>query len=82
LLTLMTITSFAAPRRLIGERAWKILHTTGSYYIWLIFMNSYLSRTLADAAYAPFTLALIAALGLRIASSLRRRGTAGEKATA
>ena len=43
-ITLMTVTSFAAPRRLIGERAWRILHTVGSYYIWLIFLNSYSAR--------------------------------------
>lgn len=75
-ITLMTLTSFAAPRRAIGERAWKMLHTIGAYYIWLIFLNSYLSRALMDSRYAPYALALLLALGLRIAYwSKRRRDT-------
>ncbi|HKE94777.1 MAG TPA: hypothetical protein VKB34_10755 [Povalibacter sp.] len=73
LLTLMTITSFDGPRRLVGERAWKILHTSGSWYLWLIFVNSYVSRTLHMPAYAIFSVALVAAALLRIASWKRRR---------
>lgn len=75
-LTLMTITSFSSPRRAIGERAWKTLHTVGSYYIWLIFLNSYLSRALADVGYAPYAIALLLALAARIAFWLRRRSGA------
>ena len=75
-LTSMTITSFAGPRRWIGERGWSILHTTGSYYIWLIFLNSYLSRSLMDFAYVPYALALVIALGLRIAFWMKRRNSA------
>jgi DMSO/TMAO reductase YedYZ heme-binding membrane subunit len=74
--TLMTITSFAGPRRWMGERSWSILHTTGSYYIWLIFLNSYVSRAVMDVAYAPYALALFIALGLRIAFWLKRRNSA------
>lgn len=81
-ITLMTITSFAAPRRLIGERAWSILHTSGSYYIWLIFLNSYLSRALMDASYAAFAVALIVAPGLRIAHRLRRNALAAQRTAA
>jgi methionine sulfoxide reductase heme-binding subunit len=80
-LTLMTITSFVGPRRAIGERAWKILHTLGSYYIWLIFLNSYLSRALVDISYAPYAVALLLALAARIAFwSKRRSGTFRERA--
>ena len=82
-ITLMTVTSFAAPRHLIGERAWKILHTTGSYYVWLIFFNSYAPRAVQDAAYVPLALALLAALALRIARRIRlRTAAAGPKVTA
>ena len=76
----MTITSFAPPRRLIGEHAWKILHTTGSYYVWLIFFNSYAVRAVQDIAYAPFAIALLLALALRIARWLKSRApTAASK---
>ncbi|MBB6093692.1 DMSO/TMAO reductase YedYZ heme-binding membrane subunit [Povalibacter uvarum] len=75
-LTLMTITSFAGPRRLIGERGWSILHTTGLYYIWLIFLNSYVSRAVMDVSYTPYALALIIAIGLRIAFWFKRRNQA------
>ena len=81
-ITLMTITSFTAPRRLIGERAWSILHTTGSYYIWLIFLNSYLSRSLVDLSYAPFALALLVVMGLRIAHRVRTNAPAAQRTTA
>jgi methionine sulfoxide reductase heme-binding subunit len=72
----MTVTSFAPPRRAIGERAWKILHTTGSYYIWLIFVQSYLPRAVQDPTYAPFALALLMAFGLRMAHWFKRRRAA------
>lgn len=76
LIALMTITSFAPARRRLGERTWKILHLSGSYYIWLIFLNSYLSRALHEAGYAPLVLALLAAAAIRIAFWCRRRRTA------
>ena len=75
-LAAMTVTSFAPPRRLIGERAWKILHTTGSYYIWLIFLNSYVARAVQDPAYVPFALALVLAFALRLAHWYKRRRSA------
>jgi DMSO/TMAO reductase YedYZ heme-binding membrane subunit len=72
-ITAMTITSFAPPRRLIGERAWKILHTTGSYYIWFIFFISYVPHALQNSAYIPLATALVLAFGLRMTRRYKRR---------
>jgi len=68
----MTLTSFDRTARMIGPRAWKILHTTGSYYIWLIFANSYIGRALAMPEYIPAGAIMLLALGLRIAAHWSR----------
>jgi sulfoxide reductase heme-binding subunit YedZ len=68
----MTLTSFDRTAAAIGPRAWKILHTVGSYYIWLIFLNSYATRAMTEAAYAPIALLLVGALGLRIAARIAK----------
>jgi methionine sulfoxide reductase heme-binding subunit len=68
----MTLTSFDRTTRMIGPRAWKILHTTGSYYIWLIFANSYISRAAMIPEYIPVALLVVAALALRIAARVAK----------
>jgi sulfoxide reductase heme-binding subunit YedZ len=68
----MTATSFDRTAEMIGPRAWKILHTVGSYYIWLIFANSYIGRALAMPEYIPAAAIVVFALGLRIAARVAR----------
>jgi sulfoxide reductase heme-binding subunit YedZ len=68
----MTATSFDRTAQMIGPRAWKILHTVGSYYIWLIFANSYIGRALAMPEYIPAAALVLLALGLRIADRVAR----------
>jgi hypothetical protein len=68
----MTATSFDRTAAMIGPRAWKILHTVGSYYIWLIFANSYIGRALAMPEYIPAAALVVIALGLRIAARMAR----------
>jgi methionine sulfoxide reductase heme-binding subunit len=68
----MTITSFDRTTRMIGPRAWTILHTTGSYYIWLIFANSFVARAVQMPAYIPVAALVVGALGLRIAARIAR----------
>lgn len=68
----MTVTSFDRTAQMIGPRAWKILHTVGSYYIWLIFANSYIGRALAMPEYIPAAAIVVLALGLRIAVRVAR----------
>jgi methionine sulfoxide reductase heme-binding subunit len=72
----MTLTSFDRTTRMVaqtfGPRAWTILHTTGSYYIWLIFANSYISRAVMIPEYIPAALLVVLALGLRIAARVAK----------
>lgn len=68
----MTATSFDRTAQMIGPNAWKILHTVGAYYIWLIFANSYIGRALAMPEYIPAAALVVLALGLRIAARVTR----------
>ena len=68
----MAFTSFDRTARMIGPRAWTILHTTGSYYIWIIFANSYFARAVMSPEYIPIAVIIVAALGLRIAARIAR----------
>lgn len=76
LLALMAATSFRATATLLGPRRWRALHLVGSYYIALIFLNSYVGRAVADLAYLPLALIIVGALLLRLAPRLRRRRAA------
>ena len=69
---LMAATSFDSTAKLISPRAWSLLHTVGSYYIWLIFANSYLARAISMPAYIPAGALVIFILGLRIAARVSR----------
>jgi methionine sulfoxide reductase heme-binding subunit len=64
----MTATSFDRTAQMIGPRAWKMLHTVGAYYIWLIFANSYIGRALTMPEYIPAAALVVLALALRIAA--------------
>jgi methionine sulfoxide reductase heme-binding subunit len=64
----MAATSFPKTVDFIGDRAWKILHTVGMYYLWLAFTYSFIRRLLGGDSlviYLPFTILLIAAIILR-----------------
>jgi sulfoxide reductase heme-binding subunit YedZ len=64
---LMTLTSFDRPAKLLGYRSWKILHGTGSYYLWIAFVVAFGKRIASNPGfYAPITVALIMALLLKI----------------
>lgn len=72
LIALMTAASFDRSAALIGKAAWKVLHKTGMYYLWIVFMFSYLGR-LRSPAYAVLIGLLLLTLGLRIAVRIKRR---------
>lgn len=55
LMYLMLITSFDAPARAIGPKAWRILHKTGLYFLGLIFV----ATLLPDPGDEMFTVARI-----------------------
>lgn len=77
--SLMALTSNDWSVRRLGPAAWRWLHLIGSYYIWLIFMRSYLVRLTSETPPEPkiifaITAALgFAALGLRIAAWTKKR---------
>ncbi len=78
-ISLMALTSNDWSVKKLGPVVWRRLHLVGSYYIWAIFMNSYLGRIAREAPPEPriifiATAALgFAALGLRIAAWTKRR---------
>jgi DMSO/TMAO reductase YedYZ heme-binding membrane subunit len=76
LLGAMVATSTDAARRLLGA-SWKRLHLGGLWYIWLIFVQSYLGRVAEGGdrvAEGVFGLALmLGAASLRTAQTLRAR---------
>jgi DMSO/TMAO reductase YedYZ heme-binding membrane subunit len=71
-IALMTATSFDSTARLVGPRAWSVLHTTGSYYIWLIFAYSYLERAALMPAYIPAAILVVFMLALRLSARISR----------
>ncbi|MHC2282307.1 DMSO/TMAO reductase YedYZ heme-binding membrane subunit [Bradyrhizobium diazoefficiens] len=71
----MSATSFDRTAALLGPRAWRALHLTGGYYLWLQFMVSFGKRVPAMPLYAAFLLPLLAVIALRlIAMAAHPRG--------
>lgn len=66
LIAAMSATSFDHTRQWLGTKRWQQLHTIGSYYIWIIFTQSYLLRAIKESFYIPFVAALIGVMLLRI----------------
>lgn len=63
----MAATSFDRTAAWLGPRRWRRLHLTAGWFIWFVFVASYLPRTILESpAYAPFVLVLLAVLGLRL----------------
>lgn len=68
----MTVTSFDRTAAWLGPRRWRRLHLTAGYYIWAVFLASYLPRTILESpAYAAFVLVLLAVLALRLTAGRR-----------
>ena len=77
----MTATSFDRTAAWLGPRGSRRLHLTAGWFIWLVFLASYLPRTILEStAYAPFVVVLLAVLALRLrpapARSYARRAVA------
>lgn len=62
----MAATSFDRMVSLLGARRWKLLHTVGAHYIWLIFVLSFAKRAIHEPAYWIGVIVLAAAMGLRL----------------
>lgn len=62
----MAATSFDRTAAWLGPRAWRLLHTVGAWDIWLTFLVAESKRAVHNAAYWPYVLILLLALGLRL----------------
>jgi sulfoxide reductase heme-binding subunit YedZ len=70
LILLMTLTSFKAPARLLGPKAWKALHVTGMWVIVAVFAFSNFKRIPMSAWYLlPFGMTC-AAVAIRLVGKL------------
>ncbi|WP_219892273.1 hypothetical protein [Chamaesiphon polymorphus] len=67
----MTITSFSTPAKAIGRRAWRVLHTAGMYYFWLIFAVEFGRRAQLEWGYLFLTLLVAIAMLVRIFGTRR-----------
>jgi DMSO/TMAO reductase YedYZ heme-binding membrane subunit len=76
---LMAATSNDAAVRLLGARGWKALHATGAWVLFVIFFQSYLLRGFISPGFLPASLAVVAALVLRIAGRRRAADVAGDQ---
>jgi DMSO/TMAO reductase YedYZ heme-binding membrane subunit len=76
----MLITSFNAPAKWIGARNWKILHTTGMFYLMYVFIISFFPGISGNPSlnqdyltnYALLELTLLIAVFLRIVVFIRK----------
>ena len=69
----MTVTSFDRTAAWLGPRRWRRLHLTAGWFIWGVFLASYLPRTILDSpTYAPFVVVLLAVLALRVRPAAAR----------
>ena len=74
--------SARAARRLASHPKVNSARTIGLYLVWLTFADSYGGRAARSLSYAPFALALLAALALRLLAALKRRTPAPDPAHA
>ena len=74
---LMLITSFDRPKRLLGPRAWKILHRTGLVWAAIVFVAPQSLEEFADPVFLTYLVAFLLALSIRVTAwrQLRRPGS-------
>ncbi|HET6333471.1 MAG TPA: hypothetical protein VFG30_09680 [Polyangiales bacterium] len=70
----MAATSFDRTRAWIGSRGFRVLHTVGSIYVWIAFLNAFLVRALRVAPGYWFPVVLLSAVMLlRLWAAWRKR---------
>jgi len=72
---LMLISSFDAPARAIGRKAWKILHKVGLYFVFGVFLQTQLPRSLDNLAEANwwFIFVIAVAVVIRLTAFFAKR---------
>jgi len=80
---MMVATSFDGAVKWLGRHRWQRLHTVGAYYIWFIFLQTYLPRACMESlAYLPPVLLLIGGLAVRLVAWRSRAARAATAANA
>ncbi|MBY0396776.1 MAG: ferric reductase-like transmembrane domain-containing protein [Thermoleophilia bacterium] len=69
----MAATSNDVAREALGRRAWRALHQSGQWVLFVIYAVTYAGRVALDAAAWPGLALLLAALAIRIAAALQSR---------
>jgi DMSO/TMAO reductase YedYZ heme-binding membrane subunit len=69
----MAATSFDRTAHAVGPRAWRIVHTSGAYYLWFQFMISFGKRIPEMPNYAWFLLPLLVAMAMRGVAAVQAR---------
>jgi DMSO/TMAO reductase YedYZ heme-binding membrane subunit len=75
----MSATSFDRTAAMLGPRAWRILHLSGGYYLWLQFMVSFGMRVPAMPLFAAFLIPLLVVMAVRLiamSAGTRRKAVA------
>lgn len=73
LFLLLTVTSFKAPMRLLGGRAWRALHSTGMWVLAAVFCLSFYKRIPMGGWY-PLAFALMcSAIAMKLTGKLARQ---------
>ncbi len=65
---LMALTSFDATTKAIGPRAWRYLHVSGAFYIWVSFIVSFGRRIPVSEWYVLPVLLVVAVMIIRVAA--------------
>jgi len=64
---LMLLTSFETFSKYLSRKNWKLLHTMGGYWIWVVFLSTYTKKVQnVGVVFLPFVLVLVAIFFLRI----------------
>jgi DMSO/TMAO reductase YedYZ heme-binding membrane subunit len=71
----MTATSFDRTAQLLGSRAWRLLHLTGGYYLWVQFMVAFGKRIPDMPLYGLFLVPLLVVMALRLIAMASARTT-------
>lgn len=69
----MLATSFDRTAAWVGACWWKRIHTLGSNLVFVSFLATYARKATESLAFLPYTLLLLAVLGLRMARRIRNR---------
>lgn len=76
LIALMALTSTDGAQRRLGPN-WRRLHLVGSWYVWIVFLNSYLGRTLEGREpvwmFGAITALMLAVAAMRIGVGVHAR---------